>query len=115
MIDTSNDLSDLINAGYEVTEIEDWHWEVTHPFDPKKVINVWPTARKYLTKFHSGPAFEYDDFGGIVSAIASCYEKVKLRPFMEELSGDQEDQKEAYEILCYYRSDPFYFIKENCV
>lgn len=75
----NHDLKQLEEAGYLVRVNTPFHWEVKKPGKHnKKIVSVWPTAHKILTKYDPGPAPRYE--GSMLAAVNKCFAKVDYPP-----------------------------------
>ncbi len=59
-----SDINRLRKAGYEVVELTEWHYQVTHN---GVTCNIWPSRQKYMQEYGSGASY-YDD---VVEAVQS--------------------------------------------
>lgn len=62
------DINRLRKVGYEVVELTEWHYQVTHN---NIVCNIWPSKRKYMQEYGSG-ASVYDDVVDAVQSIVGA-------------------------------------------
>ncbi len=75
----------LLAAGFRIVEKSEYHWHVIK--EPHtSIVNVWPTARKYM-KAGSSSAQYYNDVVKEVAAIFSEMEKVT--GFKEKVDVDE--------------------------
>lgn len=67
---TYPDIERLKKTGYTVVQKSPWHYQVV---GKKAVVNIWPTARKYMREYGSG-ASVYTD---VVTAVQSILKPKK--------------------------------------
>jgi len=96
---TYYDRNNLLRAGYKVTVKSPWHLHVRKQ-DSNLLVNVWPTAGKYMVDRDSGASYYRD----LVKKMDELF-----NPTIEPPKPPTPEELELIE----YRKDPLGFIKNK--